>query len=157
AILNYQHIDVIFSTPPVVHMLAEELPEEKRHAIRGVHYGGVAMSYADYRLFHNAFPNAVHLSGYGNSLFGVFIEDSFDESGIAYCTDSERVEVQVVHQEGSQLEQCAIGEQGRVMMSRFDESFLILNMLERDTAVKTGNGIKNPTPLSKFKPVKVLY
>jgi hypothetical protein len=44
-VLDHQRVDVIFATPPVVAMLAEKMPRERRAAIRGVHYGGMAMDY----------------------------------------------------------------------------------------------------------------
>ncbi|MEW6536671.1 MAG: hypothetical protein AB1454_13760 [Candidatus Auribacterota bacterium] len=156
-IINLQRIDVIFSTPPVIAMLCEEMSQSAREQIRGIHYGGVGMSPEEYDGFHKSFPNAVHISGYGNSLAGVFIEESFDSDGIEYNTVSDRIEIRIVNESPDGLAPCSIGERGRVMISRYDESFLILNMLERDWAVRTSIGLKNPGPRDTIKLQKVLY
>ncbi|MCF6175712.1 MAG: hypothetical protein L3J71_08090 [Victivallaceae bacterium] len=157
AIINTQKVDVLFSTPPVIRMLTEKMAEPERHAIRGVHYGGISTDYSEYQHFKAAFPNAVHLNGYGNSLFGVFLEASFEPDGIEYSTASERVELELVKNNSAAITKVAVGETGQVMLSRYDESFMIINMLERDIAVKTVNGIRNPHPEEKYKQVKVLY
>ena len=48
------------------------MSREQYLRILGVHYGGVALTPGLYDGFRNEmFPNAVHLSGYGNSLFGM--------------------------------------------------------------------------------------
>ena len=156
-ILNLQNIDVIFSTPPVINMLCEKMDEAKRHRIKGVHYGGVAITYQEYMKFHEFFPNAVHLSGYGNSLFGVFIENFFDEDGIEYNIESNRVEINIVKQSSNKISPCENNEEGNVMFSRFDETFLILNLIEGDVAIKTSSGLKNPHRARKEKKVKVIY
>ncbi len=156
-IITSQTIDVIFSTPPVIAMLSEEMSKPARKQIKGVHYGGVGMSYEEYINFHEAFPNAVHISGYGNSLAGVFIEESFDSEGIEYNTQSDRIELNIVRESTNELTQCAHGERGRVMLSRYDESFLIINLLERDWALRTEKGLKNPGPQDMVKIQKVLY
>jgi hypothetical protein len=156
-VLETQSVDVIFTTPPVLHMLASRMSQEARERIRGVHYGGVAITADEYRLFHHAFSRAVHVSGYGNSLFGVFIERSWDETGITYSTNSSRIDVDVVHVEDGTINMCAVGETGRVLMSRYDESFLIINMLERDCATKAVEGITDPRPPATSLTQKVLY
>ena len=82
AILKGQEVEVIFTTPPIIRMLMEKMSFEDRKKIKGVHYGGIATDFEGYQQFKSAFPNAVHLNGYGNSLFGVFIEENFDKDGI---------------------------------------------------------------------------
>ena len=42
-------------------------------------------------------------------------------------------------------------------MSRYDRSFLILNLLERDIATRTTGGILNPRPEARFAGQKVIY
>jgi hypothetical protein len=154
-----QKVEVIFSTPPVIAKLAESLPEPVRLAVEGVHYGGLSIAAAEYAWFRERFPRAVHLSGYGNSLFGMFPETGCGPEGIEYGTASERVDVQVVvaaaGAEGWRA--CGAGETGRVLMSRYDESVLLLNMLERDVAVRTEHGIRNPHPSERQKPLHVIY
>ncbi len=156
-ILNTQQVDVLFSTPPVIRMLAAKMSETARQQIRGVHYGGIALDYTEYQQFKTAFPNAVHLNGYGNSLFGVFLEIDFTAAGIEYSAESKRVDLALVNNADGKIVPTAAGETGQVMLSRYDESFMIINMLERDIAVKTANGILNPHTEKKYKQVKVLY
>ena len=50
------------------------MTSRQRDAIRGVHYGGMSIAPAAVNDFREAFPNAVHLAGYGNTLFGVVME-----------------------------------------------------------------------------------
>lgn len=145
-VLDTQRVDVIFSTPPVIRRIAERLGEKRRAALRGIHYGGMSISAAEYAGFRDAFPNAVHLHGYGNSLFGVFVETGFGPAGIEYGTSSARVRVDVVREVSGRWTPCADGETGRVMLSRFDESFLILNHLERDVATRLPGAIRDPHP-----------
>lgn len=153
-----QKVEVIFSTPPVIAKLAESLPEAVRLAVEGVHYGGISISATDYAWFRERFPRAVHLSGYGNSLFGMFPETSCGPAGIDYGTASSRVEIQVVEAAGAAgWRECEVGACGRVMMSRYDESVLLLNLLERDVAVRTECGICNPHPAAPQKPLQVIY
>lgn len=156
SILDTQSVDVLFSTPPVIRMLMSKMPPVQREQIKGVHYGGIATDYDEYRQFQGAFPNAVHLNGYGNSLFGVFLEREFTQDGIEYYANSNRVELRLVKPEGP-LEEVGQGEAGQVLMSRYDESIMMINMLERDVATKTEYGIINPHPIEKHKKVKVLY
>jgi hypothetical protein len=42
-------------------------------------------------------------------------------------------------------------------MSRYDRSFLILNLLERDIATRTERGILDPRPEARFASQKVIY
>ena len=153
-----QKVEVIFSTPPVIAKLAEALPEALRLAVEGVHYGGLSISATDYAWFRERFPRAVHLSGYGNSLFGMFPETGCGPGGIEYGTASNRVDVQVVEPAGADgWRACEAGTTGRVLMSRYDESVLLLNLLERDVAVRTERGIRNPHPSERQKPLQVIY
>ena len=157
-ILERQRIDVLFTTPPVVRMLGEILPESKRLAIRGVHYGGIAIPAAEYDFFLKAFPNAIHLSGYGNSLFGMFPEEARSAAGIEYRTEgSARVEVAILRDPADLRSFAAPGQDGRILMSRYDRSFLILNLLERDIATRTERGILDPRPEARFASQKVIY
>ncbi len=156
-VLDQQTVDVLFATPPVVQMLAEKMQAGKRAAIRGVHYGGMSMGCEQYTAFREAFPNAVHLSGYGNSLFGVFIEEAFDQNGIHFRVDSERVAIDIVKHENGRAIPVGIGDEGTVMFSRFDETFMILNMLERDIATKTASGLRDPHPPQAAQKIKVIY
>jgi thienamycin biosynthesis protein ThnN len=157
-IMARQEIDVLYATPPVIEALAESLPQEKRERIGGVHYAGMAMVWERYTYFRESFPNAVHMSGYGNSLFGMFPETDFTQHGIAYGTASPRLQVRVVQEDGpGRYRDSNPGEEGRIMVSRYDQSVLILNMLLEDVALRTPDGICNPhRPQHKFEG-KLLY
>ena len=157
-VFETQPVDVLFTTPPVVRRVAARLPAARRAELRGLHYGGIGMTADEYREFREAFPNAVHLHGYGNSMFGVFVETGFHaEAGIEYGTDSPRVEVELVSERDGRLVPCAVGEVGRVMLARFDESYLILNHLERDLATRTAAGLIDPHSPSRELNRKIIY
>jgi len=157
AILSTQQVDVVFSTPPVIAWLAENLSREARSRIRGVHYGGMALDHATYRAFRKAFDQAVHLSGYGNSLFGVFLEEGLTADGPVYGTTSERVCVDIIRRVDGRLERCDSGESGHVMFSRYDESMLILNMVEQDRAVRLPGAVLHPHRETGKARGKLLY
>lgn len=156
-LIHTQNIDIIFTTPPVLRKLSDRMTDEEHAKIKGVHYGGIAVDYEEYLLFQTLFPNAVHLNGYGNSLFGVFLEESFTEAGIEYNTASDRVDIDVINDSNETFSHVEIGEKGKILMSRYDESFMMINMLERDTAVKTERGILNPSPLNTTVKGKLIY
>jgi hypothetical protein len=73
-VLDREDVGVLFTTPPVLTALAERLTDRRREAIRGVHYGGLSVTAEEVNRFRASFPKAVHLSGYGNTLFGVLME-----------------------------------------------------------------------------------
>ena len=52
----------------------QRLSDSQREAIRGIHYGGMSLTAQVVNDFRAAFPRAVHLAGYGNTLFGVVME-----------------------------------------------------------------------------------
>ncbi|MBN2451796.1 MAG: hypothetical protein JXR77_15515 [Lentisphaeria bacterium] len=156
-LLSRQRVEVIFSTPPVIAMLAERMSSGVREGILGVHYGGMGLAAAEYARLRAAFPRAVHLHGYGNSLFGMFPEVGFSEAGIEYGTESARLDITVVRRDGDRLLPCAVGERGQVMMSRFDASVLLLNMVQEDWAMRTEGGILDPGRETAHLPGKLLY
>ncbi|MDT8389451.1 MAG: hypothetical protein RRC34_02970 [Lentisphaeria bacterium] len=157
-IVSRQRIDVLYATPPVIAELAASMPDSVRAGITGVHYAGMAMSTARYADFHRAFPNAVHMSGYGNSLLGMFPEIHFTDTGIEYATDSPRLDIRVIRGgEADGFCPRTVGEEGPLMVSRYDESVLILNMLLDDVAVRTERGICNPHRPHHHLEGKLLY
>lgn len=70
-VLAKQDIGVLFSTPPVLEVLGRRMPEALRAHIAGIHLGGMAPEPGFWERLAEAFPHAVTLSGYGNSLAGV--------------------------------------------------------------------------------------
>lgn len=167
-ILNRQHIEVIYSTPPLLLRLAEMMPTEQRMQIRGIHYGGVAIEPEQLKQFRNElFPNAVHIAGYGNTLFGLCMEiEESIEGNLDYFPPGPRMAVQVVStKDGTQPDKNRLaqvvqyGEKGQVVCHRLDISFFIPNMFERDEAIRIAptknvqalgifqDGVRNPSLL----------
>jgi phenylacetate-coenzyme A ligase PaaK-like adenylate-forming protein len=135
-ILEREEIGVIFTTPPTLTALAQALTDRQREYVQGVHYGGLSVTPEAVNEFRRMFPNAVHLSGYGNTLFGVVME-AMDEPRTAmdYFPLGDRLLFEVVRgADDWPMEPSQLGERGRVMFHRFDESALLVNVVERDEA-----------------------
>ncbi len=122
-VIDQQEVTVLFATPPTLAALAGRMTERQRLAVRGVHYGGTALTAESLARFQNElFPAAVHLSGYGNTLFGCALELSIE---------ADRTPTYFPH--GDRL-RFALSEDGRVRFCRVDAAFLVLNQIERDAA-----------------------
>jgi thienamycin biosynthesis protein ThnN len=144
-VLDREPISVIFTTPVVLARLAEKMDAAQRERIRGVHYGGMRVEPELLRAAQTEwFPAAVHIAGYGNSLFGVCMEfGGPPDRTLRYYPYGPRHVVRVA------------GD-GRVWMSRLDATVLIANLAERDTAAPLpaprlglpgfGPGIEDPKP-----------
>ncbi|VAX42409.1 hypothetical protein MNBD_PLANCTO02-2149 [hydrothermal vent metagenome] len=161
-LLDRESPEVLFTTPPVLAALAEKLNVERRAMFKGIHYGGMAITAAEINHFKSLYPNAVHLSGYGNSMCGVALEiEDKQRTTIDYYSHGERLIYDVVHlNETDQTEWQSVetGEAGCVMFHRLDESTFLPNVLERDVAMLiepalitvkpdwTLNGLRNPGP-----------
>ncbi len=75
SIVERESINVVFTTPPVLRALADAMRPPQRERIRGVHYGGLRLDPAELARFQEEdFPQAVHVAGYGNTLFGCCME-----------------------------------------------------------------------------------
>jgi len=161
-----EEIGVIFTTPPALTALAQRLSDRQRESIRGVHYGGVSLTAEAVNDFRVAFPKAVHLAGYGNTLFGVVMEVS-DGHRLAmdYFPLGDRVQFQVVQSDADAWppQSCEMGAAGRVLFHRLDESCLLVNVLERDEAERVlpspgalalggREGLRNPRPPAEAAP-----
>ena len=173
-IIDTQEIDVLYTTPPVLAALALRMSDQKRMAIKGVHYGGISIGKEALKRFKEEnFPNAVHISGYGNTLFGLCLEiEASSTYDLDYFPLGPRMIVQVVEKDdgneaGSERLSKIVnyGEEGQVVFHRLDESFFIPNMFERDRAVRipptstaidygvTQDGVRNPALLDSNNPV----
>jgi len=153
AILDSQEIGVLFTTPPVLDSLARRMSEAQRNRIRAVHYGGTAITPEQMRVFQeNVLPQALHLSGYGNTLFGCCMELSACLGRqIDYFPFGNRLVFDTVANSDSEA------AEGQVRFTRLDESMLIVGLLEREVAIllpppkraPTGfalHGLRNPHP-----------
>jgi hypothetical protein len=162
---------ILFGTPQLLERLAARLDEGPRARILGVHYGGTSLSPEQYSYFRNVlFPNAVHLSGYGNSLVGVAFEAGTGEADrLLYYPSSNRHRIRVIPLDDASLSErlavdVATGETGQIVVSRIDPTFFLPNLVERDRAecvLASGNstalgwsdqGISNPRPILRTTP-----
>jgi len=167
-VLRRQHIEVIYSTPPLLIKLAEEMNVDQRMQIKGVHYGGVALDKEHLKRFKKElFPNAVHIAGYGNTLFGLCLEvEASPHYDLDYYPLGPRMIIQVVStkdgikpDKNRLFQYVAYGQRGQVVFHRLDESFFIPNMFERDEAIRIApteyaqslgihqDGVRNPALL----------
>lgn len=176
AILAVQDVSVLFTTPSVLQALAEELSAARRAAIRGVFYGGQPLERDAYFRLREAFPEAVHLAGYGNSLVGLALQaapaEDAEDGLCRYWYPGRRVIVRVVERGDGTVpaaerlhREVEPGATGQVVVSRLDPSFLLVNLFERDEAerleVPAGPtpfpihtpGLGDPRPLTTMRPV----
>jgi len=176
-VLNTQNVGVLFATPPVLASLGGKIEPERRALIRGIHFGGMAVSAALRAKLSELFPNAVQLSGYGNTLFGVTPELSFSaKTGIDYFPHGLRLCYRLmpreIADECTRISQSVpMGERGQVLVHRLDETQFIANMIERDTAIRVAppedaaidgfvlEGLRDPQPIvdDEIQPALGLY
>lgn len=144
AVINSQGIDVLFATPPMLTALADRMTPGQRHAIRGVHYGGMRIERSFLNLCQRElFPYAVHLSGYGNTLMGCCLElSAAADRTPTYFPHGQRLVLDVIDEANMPV---PAGQSGRVRLTRLDESMLIVNLLERDLASLTPPPAHAPT------------
>jgi thienamycin biosynthesis protein ThnN len=136
AVIEIQPITHLFTTPPVLTALAEEMSPTQRRQIRGVHYGGMAIAREQLaHLQHDDFPQAVHLSGYGNTLFGCCLElDASPGRELRYFPHGDRLVFGALPEptDDPRLIQFNEHARGRCVFSRLDASMLLVNFVERD-------------------------
>jgi thienamycin biosynthesis protein ThnN len=159
-VLRREQVGVLFITPPALAALTERLSDREREAIHGIHYGGMSLTADTVNGFRAAYPNAVHLSGYGNTLFGVVMEMADEpRTNIDYFPLSDRFLFHVVEGREEWPPRCVErGESGRVLFHRLDESCLLIGVVERDEAERiepseealslgaNADGLRNPRP-----------
>jgi hypothetical protein len=171
-VLGREEVGVLFITPAALAALAAQMSDRQREAIRGIHYGGMSMTPQTVNEFRAAFPRAVHLAGYGNTLFGVVMEVADGpRQALDYFPLAPRVRFCVV--EGPPVGESALpgwppaeverGGTGRVLFDRLDESCLLVGVLERDEAERvppstealalgaTADGLRNPRPPAELR------
>jgi len=171
-ILDTQSIRYLFTTPVVLEALAQQLPQGQAQAVEFVYLGGMSVSAACLQRLGEVFSNALFLSGYGNTLFGVSHEATPHRPEPAepcYTPPQGRIVMDLVS-----LEPClsdaqrlrkpvASGEIGQVVMHRLDESFFLPNVMERDQGrrieVNGVCGVCAPEPLVRttFQVEKGIY
>jgi hypothetical protein len=163
-VLAREDVGVLFATPPALAALAERMSDGQRESIRGVHYGGMSLDPVVVNDFRETFPNAVHLAGYGNTLVGVVMElTDGHRTAMDYYPLDDRMVIQVVRTDGDRPPMpVSYGDRGRVMFHRFDESALLVNVIERDEAERippgpdaramggTADGLRDPRPAAEL-------
>ena len=122
-VLAMQEIDVLFATPPMLLRLAGSLDAGRRRAISGVHYGGMRVTAEALDRLRNAFPSAVHLAGYGNTLLGCCLPLVAGEAPPTYFPYGSRL-----------IFEAPDGDAGPLRVTRLDESMLLVRLVERDVA-----------------------
>jgi hypothetical protein len=156
-ILQREEVGVLFTTPPTLAALAARMTDSQRDLIHGIHYGGLSMTAETLNHFRQLFPNAVHLSGYGNTLFGVLMEvEDTHRTNLDYFPLGQRLLFHIVQPGDTHDWPPRLAETGRVLFHRLDESCLLVGVLERDAAdlippseaaYRLGcqaNGLRNP-------------
>lgn len=138
-IIAREGVGVLFITPALALALAQVLSPAQRETILGIHLGGMPLSRDDLDAIRSDFPRAVVLPGYGNSLFGLMMPARAPGPGgeLDYFPLPGRLQLKVVAQRHGEPDLAcpvALGERGRVVLSRLDESFLLPNFVERDEA-----------------------
>jgi thienamycin biosynthesis protein ThnN len=176
-VLTVQNIGVLFSTPAVLNSLAEKMDKAKRSMVEGLHLGGMSANAEFMDKMGESFPNAVVLSGYGNTLFGMMPQLSYDrQTGFDYFPYGHRLIVKVIPltptNKGENISASVeYGERGRLVVHRLDEMQFIANFVERDTAIRLKpypdvetngfdlDGIRDPQPIidERTKPSIGLY
>ena len=145
-VIHHEPVSVIFTTPVLLERLAGVMTARQRERVGGVHYGGMRVKPDLLRAAQTEwFSGAVHLAGYGNSLFGVCMEfGGPPDRTLRYFPYGARHPV-------------TVAADGRVWMSRLDPTVLIANLPERDVAGPAtapgvapwqgfGSGIEDPRP-----------
>lgn len=142
-IVRSQRVTILFSTPPVLRRLGEDLDAAARERIEGIHVGGMAYGAGDRRRIEEAFPNAVVLPAYGNSLAGIAPEVFVPgvAASVIYAVPTGRVRFRVLQRPADGVwDETALrriaepGGRGRVVLDRVDRTILLANLLERDEA-----------------------
>jgi thienamycin biosynthesis protein ThnN len=164
-VLERESVGVLFTTPPALAALAHRMTDRQREAIHGVHYGGMTITAEALNAFRETFPRAVHLSGYGNTLFGVVMEMAdAPRQSLDYFPLADRVRFRVVDWQGETTASVwppaerESGCPGRVVFDRLDESCLLVSVVERDEAERVpataealalgggADGLRDPHP-----------
>lgn len=176
-VLDVQSITIIFATPAVLTGLARRTSEVKRNAIRGIHLGGMSASAEFMDEMDMQFPNAVILSGYGNTLLGMMPQLQYaPATGFDYFAHGDRLVIRLIPCCGTEdtpdtASQVDYGQRGQVMVHRLDEMQFLANLIERDTAIRIEpeagvqtdgflqDGLRDPRPMvnETLKPAIGLY
>lgn len=131
AILSRESVTTLFSTPPILSSLAADMDDTHREQILSIHYCGMTISAEQVNHFRALFPNAVHLSGYGNTLFGCALEVSdIQREHVDYYPNGNRLHFGILPNKSSKTDK----PNGQIYFHRLDRSMLLVGFCERDWA-----------------------
>lgn len=143
-VLAVERPDALFITPAVLDALLPSLPTEARGGIRLVHLGGQSVTPERTLAYRGEFgPSTRVINGYGNSLFGCLIERG-EPVTYPYPREHHVLRIERAGELGRAVEP---GGTGRITCHRFDESMLLLNVVERDEADDAGECFRFPRPV----------
>lgn len=149
-LLRRERPDALFTTPTLLRELLEEYGLDVAAGLRFIHLGGQSLAADEDEALRAALPPTVTvLNGYGNSLFGCVLED-LAAGPLRYRFPSGRHVVRLRSASAPERD-CSIGEWGQLTVHRFDESMLLLNVLERDEALHCGSHFAEPRPIAALR------
>jgi thienamycin biosynthesis protein ThnN len=142
-VIDAQEVGVLFTTPPVLEALSSRMSPAQRRRVRAVHYGGLPISSRELMRFQlELYPSAVHLAGYGNTLFGCAMElSTLAGRDLNYFPYGTRLLFEVLTAEGAAASE---GVSGQVRFTRLDETMLLVRVRERDHAVHVAPPVGAP-------------
>lgn len=174
-VLGREPVTVLFTTPPLALAIGAELDSARRGRVLGIHLGGLPLEREARGRIAAAFPAAVVIPAYGNSLAGIFVEAVVPPGGLPdtvdYFAPPGRLglaAVEVVDGEPVLDRPVAPGMRGRLVLSRVDHACLLPNLVERDVvelvpappAVAAlglaSPGIRDPWPADRA-PIRGVY
>ncbi len=160
-IAELQDVRYLFGTPVVLQELATRLSQSRRLCVKLLYLGGMPVSAEVAKALRRAFPHALFLAGYGNTLFGVCHERAPSRllsNTPSYYAQSPRLIVRVVELTDRPPAErvntrAPLGTRGQLMMHRLDPSGFLPCVLERDSAVRLADsasqdGLGEPQPLA---------
>ncbi|MFQ5424658.1 MAG: hypothetical protein ACE5F9_11840 [Phycisphaerae bacterium] len=163
-VIRTQPVTTLFTTPVVLRPLADAMTAAQRRRVRGVHYGGLAIEPEDLKQFQeDVFPEAVHLAGYGNTLFGCCLELSLPAGRpLRYFPHGARLVFGTLEGDAAPA-YGTIGTEGRLIFTRLDRTMFLANLVERDhvhlIAPPSGAppafalpGVEAPAPIREARP-----
>jgi hypothetical protein len=166
AVLRREEVGVLCATPAALADLERKMSDRQRGAVRGVHHCGRGLTAQAVNRSRAAFPEAVHLAGYGNTLFGVLMEvEDGPRRALDYFDLGRRLHFEVVSwpdagrgEAAWPPARCREGERGRVLFHRLDEGCLLVGVVEGEESEvvppsaaarelgATANGLRDPRP-----------
>jgi hypothetical protein len=165
-IITTQDIKILFITPKVLVRLKEEMVRKHREAILAIHFAGMELEKDLFQGIKESFPNAMFISGYGNTLFGMCPEFTGDPARpLDYYPIGPRLIFKTVPLDPEMTPEeklrrpCSEGEEGQIVFSRLDKTGMIINQFERDQGALIsppetlrqldcfGLGVRSPGPM----------